>query len=156
MSASKTRAIAVIIVVLAIAVTAALLVRSTGRGDSPSIRSGANAESEPRIRSLSEAGRAKFISIIVYVAGEPSVSYMAASGTEEFTELAGAIAGAQPQAGTADETFSDLLVVSFGRGDTLDLSYSPGRNLLLRDDQAYRPQGDIQQVIDRVRDRMDS
>ena len=107
-----------------------------------------------RVRNLSEAVQAQFISIIILEAdGRTSSAVMAGSTTEEFDSLSEALAEAQPVAGATDDSFNHLLVLSFARGDTLDISYSPARNLIMLGEQAYRPAADLSPLIAEVRQK---
>lgn len=150
MNAKQTRAVAVFIILLGIAIAVILIVRSQERSGSEPVNGNVDIATTGRVRALSEAGKADFISIIIYEGADPAVSYMAGSGTEEFDALAEAMEQAAPVAGESDETFAVLLVLSFGRGDTLNAVYSAQRNLLMVEDQMYQPSGDVQKIIDQV------
>jgi len=155
MSAKQTRAVAVFIILLGIAIAVILIVRAQERSSSEPVNGNRDIATTGRVRTLAEAGKADFISIILYEGANPAVSYMAGSGTEEFDALTEAMEQAAPVAGGSDETFADLLVLSFGRGDTLNVVYSTRRNLLMVEDQMYQPSVDMQQIIDQVQIRTD-
>lgn len=147
--------VALALAVLGITVAAVLL--ASGQRT----REAANSSSDPSsttagpARSLTETGRAGFISVFVYNAAGQVSSYMIGSGTDEFNAFAQAIENAQPVGTAADETFSDLLVISFGHNDTVDLSYSPEKNTLIHEEQAYRPATDLAPLISRVEQKFD-
>ncbi|MHB1389918.1 MAG: hypothetical protein ACYCXF_01620 [Thermoleophilia bacterium] len=103
------------------------------------------------VRGIQETDQASFISIFVQNAAGQLTSLMVSSGTSEFNALATAIAQSRPVAGATDATFDQLLVVSFGRGDTMDLTYSPSRNRIIYGEQVYEPAADLTPLIEAVR-----
>lgn len=105
-------------------------------------------EAPERLRSLSEAGDARFLSVITYRPdGQTGASYMVGAGTPEFERLARVCASAKPVAGVSDESFENLIIFAFGQGDTLDLPYSAEHNLIMLNDQAYQPAADLAPLI---------
>lgn len=155
MSAKQNRWVAVFVILLGIAMAAILMIRSAERSIDEPVGGAVSGTVTARVRSLSETGKARFISIILYKNGSPAVSYMAGAGTEEFDAMAAAMEKAELVEAQADESFADLLVVSFGRGDTLDVSYSSGRNLLMVEDQAFQPTANLQKIIEQVQSKSD-
>lgn len=105
------------------------------------------------VRDISETDRASFISIFVRDTGGQLSSLMVGSGTDEFNALAQAIVQARPVTATTDASFDQLLVVSFGRGDTMDLTYSASRNQIICGEQAYEPPANLTPLIDAVSEK---
>ena len=77
-------------------------------------------------------------------------SYMVGGSTEEFRAFAEAVASARPVEGTSDATFSDLLVFSFGGGDTLEIAYSRSRNQIILTDRLFQPGVNLAPMITNV------
>lgn len=98
-------------------------------------------------RSLADVPQSRFVSIFVSDAEGNLASYMVGGDTPEFDGFAEAITNAQPVPGISDETFSDLLVVSFGTNDTLELSYSRSLNQFMFEDMLYEPRADLSPMI---------
>ncbi|MHB9111346.1 MAG: hypothetical protein ACYC4D_01780 [Thermoleophilia bacterium] len=119
---------------------------------------GAGGQSDTAIagpRTLADVPRARFLSIFVSDAAGNLASYMVGGGTPEFDGFAEAMASAQPAPGASDETFTDLLVISFGTNDTLELSYSPSRNQFILDDVLYQPTADLSPMITAVESKFE-
>lgn len=119
---------------------------------------GADEQSEtaiPEPRTIADVPKARFLSIFVSDPAGNLASYMVGSGTPEFDGFAEAITGAQPAPGESDETFSDLLVISFGSNDTLELSYSRSRNQFILDDVLYQPTADLSPMISTVESKFE-
>lgn len=140
---------------LALAAIAALLAIRQGAGEKSAVSSEPAATTAAPARTLAETDQAGFISIFVYNAAGEVASYMVGSGTDEFNQFVEAIEKAQPVAAAADETFSDMLIISFGHNDTIDLSYSPEKNTLIREEQAYLPPTDLKPLIASVERKFD-
>ncbi|MDO8737300.1 MAG: hypothetical protein Q7K29_09515 [Thermoleophilia bacterium] len=106
-------------------------------------------------KNLADVPQARFMSIFVTDAAGNLASYMVGGGTQEFDGFAEAIANAQPATGASDETFSDLLVVSFGANDTLELSYSRSRNQFILEDVLYQPTASLSPMISTVESKFE-
>jgi hypothetical protein len=135
-----------------------LMASRVGSDSEDSAGSGADGQSDPSIaepRTLADIPRARFLSIFVSDPAGNLASYMVGGGTPEFDGFTGAIAGAQAAPGASDETFSDLLVVSFGANDTLELSYSRSRNQFILDDVLYQPTADLSPMITDVESKFE-
>ena len=124
-----------------------------GSDDKGSSRPDQTGTGAPPQRTLAESPRARFLSIFVSDPAGGLASYLVGGGTEEFNGFASAIAGAQAVEGAGDESFSDLLVLSFGANDTLEVSYSRSRNQFIIDDRLYRPTDDLAPMIGAVEQR---
>jgi hypothetical protein len=98
-------------------------------------------------RTLADVPGARFISIFVTDATGNLASYMVGGGTEEFDSFTEAIANAEAAPGVSDETFTDLMVISFETNDTLELSYSRSSNRFILDDVLYKPTTDLSPMI---------
>ncbi|MFA6000778.1 MAG: hypothetical protein WC828_01530 [Thermoleophilia bacterium] len=137
-----------LMVVLALVIVASvLLLRSLGRNEEASENGSFDNVSGVRERTMAEAPRANFISLFVYDANGGVASFMVGGKTEEFDAFASAIAEARPVEAIADESFSDLIILSFGSKDTLELSYSRKLNMLKLGDQGYAPQENLTPMI---------
>ncbi len=151
----KARQLIPVVIILAFASVALLLVfRFTfDRGNgSPEQDDGADAVAVTH--SLSDAESAEFLTVFVYDEGGMLVSLMVGGSTEEFSSIAAAVAGASPAEGVIDDTFSDLLVFSFGEGDTMEVPYSRARDLLFYENQLLTPASELPPVIDSVEKRL--
>jgi hypothetical protein len=107
-----------------------------------------------RRHDLSEAPRADFISIFVYDANGGVSSFMVGGRTEEFNSFTVALKDAAPVSESEDSSFSDLLVLSFGDSDTMELPYSRSRNLMMFEDRIYRPSANLAPLIAVVEKRL--
>lgn len=116
-------------------------------------RSESTASARPR--NLADVPRARFVSIFVTDAAGNLASYMVGGGTSEFDGFAEAITNAKPAAGASDETYSDLLVFSFGANDTLELSYSRRLNLFILEDVLYQPSASLSPMITTVENKFE-
>jgi len=106
-------------------------------------------------RSLADVPQARFISIFVSDTAGNLASFMVGGETPEFDGFAEAIANAQPAPGLSDETFSDLLVVSFGTNDTLEVQYSRSLNQFMFEDVLYQPAADLSPMISVVESKFE-
>lgn len=106
-------------------------------------------------RTLADVPQARFLSIFVSDAAGNLASYMVGGDTPEFDGFAEAMANAQPAPGISDETFSDLLVISFGTNDTLELSYSRSRNQFILEDVLYQPTASLSPMIATVESKFE-
>lgn len=138
-----------LLVLLALIVLAAvLLLRSCGQGQQDS--SSASPEgstAEVRVRTLAEVPQADFLSIFVYDAEGGMASFLVGGKTDQFNAFTAALAGATPVEAVSDASFSDLIIASFGSNDTLEMSYSRQRNLIIVGDKAYAPAGDLAPMV---------
>lgn len=141
---------------VATVIIAAVLVVANYRGDGGTGAGNYEAArtATGRAHGLDDSPQARFLSIFVYDARGGVSSFMVGGGTEEFGRFAEAIRDAQPVGETEDETFSDLLVLSFGSNDTMEMSYSRSRNLLAFNGQVYRPPLDLAAIIGSVEQRL--
>jgi hypothetical protein len=105
--------------------------------------------------SLGDVREASHLNVTVYDEnGRPD--YLGWSGgSEEMQTFMDAIAGASPAAGTTDETFADLMIFYFENGDSMAITYSRERGLLMLNDQLYQPAEDITTLIIRGEERFD-
>ncbi len=104
-------------------------------------------------RTRAEAPQAKFLSIFVTTSAGGLASYMVGGDTDEFMAFADALVSAQPVEGISDETFADILVLSFGNNDTLEIPYSRTRNLFIIDETLYQPSANLGPMIAAVEQR---
>lgn len=144
------------LLVVVLTVIATLVSRQLENRDEAAARLKANPQATvpAHARGIAQTAQADFISIFVRDAGGQLSSLMVSSGTDEFNALAEAIVQSQPIAGATDAAFDQLLVVSFGRGDTMDLTYSPSRNQMILGEQVYQPDADLTPLIEAVRQQM--
>ncbi|MBI5870543.1 MAG: hypothetical protein HZB44_06250 [Actinobacteria bacterium] len=143
---------------LALLMAGLIFMASRMEDDGMDLTGGAGGQSDTAMvepRTLADVPRARFLSIFVSDDAGNLASYMVGGGTPEYDAFAGAISGAQPEPGASDETFTDLLVVSFGTNDSLELSYSPSRNRFILDDVLYQPAADLSPMITDVEKRFD-
>lgn len=128
-----------------------LIARNSGgtAGADGGIEEGTGATS-PRDHSPLDAPQAKFLSIFASNADGSLASYMVGGKTEEFDAFAADVASAPPAEGVSDESFSDLLVFSFGPGDTLEVAYSRGRNQFILGDRLFQPAENLAPMIANV------
>ncbi|MHB0867523.1 MAG: hypothetical protein ACYC6B_03095 [Thermoleophilia bacterium] len=141
---------------LAVTLTVTLASRQVQNHDEATARFNADSQAAApaHVRDISETVQASFISIFVRDTGGQLSSLMVGSGTDEFNALAQAIVQARPVTAATDASFDQLLVVSFGRGDTMDLTYSASRNQIICGEQAYEPPTDLTPLIDAVSKQM--
>jgi hypothetical protein len=150
-----TRRAAAAVFVLVLTVTAVFLARhSQGQEQSENVPA-AGLSTAATSHSLQDASLAGFISVFVYDEAGQVSSIMVGSGTAEFDSFASALQAAKPVEAVTDDTFNILLVVSFGRNQTMDVSYSPARNILIEGEQAYQPQVDLNPLISQVRHKFE-
>lgn len=142
------------LVLIVLTISGVILFNVDGRDEETRAASQPAQQRPAAAHTLGDAEQASIISI--FLSEEDGASYMAGSGTPEFEALAGGIARARPVAGETDESFTDLLVVSFGRGETLEASYSPARNLLIFEGRAYQPDTNLSLLVSAVKSRTDS
>lgn len=128
------------------------------RNDDESSSGGFDAGSAttPHERRLTEAPGARFMSIIVSDAKGNLASYMVGGKTEEFDTFAAAIADARLLTGPGDESFTDLLVLSFGDNDTLEVSYSRARNQFILGDSLFQPSANLAPMIGAVEQKFNN
>lgn len=138
------------LVILALTVVVALLIFGRRQDEIVGGSSAPAASLSQRTHELRETSEARFISVIIYDAKGEVSSYMVGAGTDEFDAFAKALAEARPVPDPADDTFSNLLVVSFGRSDTMDLSYSPKKNLVILGEQTFQPAADLGPLVTQV------
>ncbi len=146
------RALTLLAVLVIISAGIALAVRNEAVNSTSGADPSGDAATVPA-RTLADAGNAHFISIMVYDGNGGVSSFMVGGKTDEFKAFTAAVRDARPVDQPADASFSDLLVFSFGRQDTLEASYSRTRNLLMLGDQAYRPAADLAPMIADVEKR---
>ncbi|MHB8857877.1 MAG: hypothetical protein ACYC6Z_00100 [Thermoleophilia bacterium] len=101
----------------------------------------------PRDHSPQDAPQAKFLSIFASNTDGSLASYMVGGKTKEFDAFAADVASAPPAEGASDESFSDLLVFSFGAGDTLEVAYSRSRNQFILGDKLFQPAENLAPMI---------
>ena len=65
-------------------------------------------------RTLAEAPQARFISLFVTNPAGGVSSFLVGGKTDEFNAFAAAVAEGRPIEGGSDESFTDLIVFSFG------------------------------------------
>lgn len=112
------------------------------------------AATEAAAHSLADLPSAAFLSLFVYDANGGVASFMIGGGTDDFRQIAGAVATAAAVDESKDESFSDLLVFSFGSDDTVEIAYSASRNLLSLGGVRYRPAAGLPQMLSRVEKRL--
>lgn len=116
--------------------------------------SGAGAA--PRERTLQDAPQARFLSIFSSSGDGSLSSYLVGGKTDEFNAFGEAIAGARPADGASDETYADLLVLSFGEDDTLEISYSRAHNRFILGDVIYEPATELAPMIESVEQKFNN
>ncbi|MFA5809302.1 MAG: hypothetical protein WC935_03055 [Thermoleophilia bacterium] len=137
-----------LMVILTLVIVAlVLLVLSRGRNEEGVENGLPGTVSAVGERTIAEAPQANFLSLFVYDANGGVASFMVGGKTEEFDAFASALAGARPVEAMDDESFSDLIILSFGSKDTLELSYSRKLNMLRLGDQGYAPQENLAPMI---------
>lgn len=135
------------IMLLTAAIIAALLALNDSRG-----RLGGAAGRQSAVQRLpGEAEKSSSLEVVSFDSLTGSSSYRIESGGGGLEPIARAVSGAAPATGTADDSFTELLVFSFGPGDSLELSYSPGRNLLMTGESFYAPAEDIAALLANAR-----
>ena len=150
----KTRPLILVILFFVIVSTALVLVlRFTTGNDGVETDTVDPFSAEGRAHGLGDAGKAEFLTILVYD-GEGGVSsFMVGGSTREFQDFVAAVRDARQAMGEKDDSFSYLLVFSFGDRSTLELPYSRNRNLLATGDQLFTPSSDIGPMIAGVEER---
>ncbi len=141
-------ALAALLIVLALAT-----VLLTSEDTSGSRGSGPSEDGAPRQHALSEAPQARFLSIFAVSADGSLASYMVGGQTDEFNAFAAAVAGAPEIVGGSDESFTDLLVFSFGTNDTLEVAYSRAHNQFILEDRLYQPKANLAPMIAAVEEK---
>ncbi|MHB1361317.1 MAG: hypothetical protein ACYCW5_01800 [Thermoleophilia bacterium] len=127
-----------------------LLARNGGGAAGADAGSGTTGTGGAREHALQDAPQARFLSVFTSNADGSLASYMVGGKTEEFNTFAADVASGQPVEGASDATFSDLLVFSFGAGDTLEVAYSRRRNQFILGDKLYQPAGNLAPMIANV------
>lgn len=131
------------VVLMLVIVASVLLVRSMERDEKEAGQGSTDTVTSARERTIAEAPQANFLSLFVYDANGGVSSFMVGGMTEEFNAFAAALAAARPVEAAADETYSDLIILSFASKDTLELAYSRKLNIFRLGDQAYEPQENL-------------
>lgn len=107
----------------------------------------AGARAPERQRTPAEAAGARSLQVIWFDSETGRSSYMIDASDGRLASIGAAVGGASPVPSTADEGYTLLLVFSFGAGDTMELAYAPGRNLLMAGDDFYVPAGDLSALL---------
>ena len=148
---ASVKVLLTLMVILALVIVASvLLIRSLGRNEEGVENGLSGTVSTVRERTIAEATRANFLSLFVYDANGGVSSFMVGGKTEEFDAFASALVGASPVEARADESFSDLIILSFDSKDTLELSYSRKLNIFKLGDQGYAPRENLTPMIEEV------
>lgn len=101
-----------------------------------------------RQRSPGEAAAAVSIQVIWFDSETGRASYMIDATDGRLAAIGAAVSSATPVTAVADESFTQLLVFSFGANDTMEISYSPGKNLLMAGEVFYMPASDLKALLE--------
>ncbi len=144
-----SRPLVAALAVAAVALVLVLAIRMTSE-HTYSAREQQAVSAATRSHTLAEAGSADFVSIFVYDGEGGVASLMVSGSTEEFQRFVDAVRGAVPTEGERDDSFSDLLVFSYGDGSSLELPYSRTRNRLAYEGRLYQPAAELAPLIESV------
>lgn len=145
---ANRRLIILFLVLAALAVSVILMARGGGgSGPVDSWQTDYSPTTKAPPHTLADVRSSSHMNVTVYDAGGQPGYLGWSGGSETMAAFIDAVTGASAVAGEPDESFADLIVFYFKNGDSMELTFSRQRDLLMFGGQLYQPAGEITPLI---------